>query len=257
MLAIIAAFKEEVDGYLSNRGFKVVTREKRLRFYESSQEPNVVVVDGALGKRRAQEATEAVVERHMPDYIVSAGFAGGTREGLQPGDLFVCNRLMAMEGAASMWGTQGTSDRPLLELDPPEWVPENGEAAQWNFEYSGCMSIPQVVSNTQMKTWIGATYPVSVIDMESFWVSEAAEAHGRPHMVVRSVFDPLEQTLPRFVGEAVSKGGTHKWMHAIRYLASNPTDTVHLLHLSQQVKATSASLGRFLARLVRRASVAH
>ena len=156
-----------------------------------------------------------------------------------------------------MWGTQGTSDKPLLELDPPKWVPENGEAMQWDFEYCGCMSVPQVVSNTQMKTWIGTTYPVSIIDMESYWVSEAAEAYGRPHTVVRSVLDPLEQTLPRFVGEMVSEGGKHKWMHAIRYVASNPTDTVHLLRLSQQVKAARASLGHFLARLVRRPSVAH
>lgn len=247
MLAVVAAFKEEVKDYLERRAFRLESQEKPLRFYESPEEPGVVVVVGAFGRTRAEQATKRVIERYKPDYIVSAGFAGGSRGGLRPGDLFVCDRLMSMEGPASLWGTTSPNERPPLVVDLPGWIVEDGEE---RFEYCGCMSVTQLVPTSKMKEWIGTTYSVGVIDMESYWVSEMAESHGISHVVVRSVLDPLEQTLPKFVGEAVADKEGHRWIAALRYLATNLTDAPKLLELPKQVKAASASLDRFLGQLV-------
>jgi len=100
-----------------------------------------------------------------------------------------------------------------------------------------------------MKAWIGATFPVGIIDMESYWVSEVAVAHGIRHMIVRSVLDPLEQTLPAFVGKAVDDESKRRWTHAVRYLATNPTHMPRLVRLAMQTRVARASLGRFLGGL--------
>jgi len=254
LLAIVVAFKEEVKDYLRRHNFKLVAHDKPLRFYESRQEPEVVVVDGAFGRRRAEEATREIVQRYRPDYIVSAGFAGGTRKGLRPGDLFICNRLMTMEGPASLWGVESLNEKPPLEVALPQWVIERDEPDREEIEYGGCMSVTQLVPSSHMKEWIGTTYSVSVIDMESYWVSETAASYGVPHVVVRSVLDPLEQTLPKFVSDTVSDEDPHRWRRAITYLATHLSETPKLLRLPQQVNAASASLDRFLAQLAPAAS---
>ena len=88
--------------------------------------------------------------------------------------------------------------------------------------------------------------PVSIIDMESYWVSETAASYGIPHMVVRSVLDPVGQTLPAFIEEAVSEDSGSNWARAVKYAVAKPMETPKLLQLAGQAKVARASLAEFL-----------
>ena len=90
MLAIVAAFKEEIKDYLKVGQFKITDRNEYLRAYLSKSLPDVVVIVGGFGKDRSQEAVEFAIERYRANAIISPGFAGGARAGLTSGDLFVC-----------------------------------------------------------------------------------------------------------------------------------------------------------------------
>ena len=249
MLAIVAALKEEVKSYLREGDFRTVARDRFLRFYQSPSEPEVVVVEGGLGRQRAEEAATQVVDRYRPDVIVSAGFAGGVRAGLSPGDLFVCSKLMAVEGPAVLWRRDAASERPLLNLDILEQLTKDTGPRE-EYEVCGCLSVPGLVSTSSMKAWIGETFQVSIIDMESYWVSEKAGAYGIPHVVVRSVLDPVEQTLPGFVGQMMGDDvDARMWERAVKYVVTKPMETPKLLQLASQVKVAGASLGRFLDTL--------
>jgi len=63
------------------------------------------------------------------------------------------------------------------------------------------------------------------------------------------VLDPLEQTLPPFVGKAVGDAKFRGWARALRYLARRPAEARHLGSLVSQVRVARASLDRFLDRL--------
>ena len=248
MLAIVAAFRDEVKDYISTRKFRVKAREGSVRFYESKLASEVVVVDGAIGRARAVDAVQKLITRYSPDFILSAGFAGGVQRGLSVGDVFLCDRLMAIEGPAMFWELDAAKERPTPMGRRPLFDTLMLEAKRNGNEcrLSGCLSVPDLVQSSSMKAWIGATFPVSIIDMESYWVSEVAAERDIPHAAVRTVLDPVEQTLPIFVGKAVTDERNRSWERAVRYLVSRPAEAPRLVHLASQVRVARASLGKML-----------
>ena len=249
MLAIVAAFNEEVKHYLKRGGFRVAARQDSLRFYQAPTDPEVIVVEGGAGRQKAEKATRQLIETYQPDIVVSAGFAGAVQADVRLGDIFICDRLMSVEGPAALWGLDTVRERSPIHADLVEKL-RGKEDTHQKYDFCGCLSVPQFVSSSSMKAWIGSTFPVSIIDMESYWVSETAAAYGVPHVVVRSVLDTMEQTIPAFVGETVSaEEGQRKWERAIKYLVSRPTEAPKLIRLASQVKIAGASLSEFLTRL--------
>ena len=244
----MAAFREEVSPYLRGGRFRVASRDGALRFYESDLQPGVVVVEGGAGRERAEEATNQVIKRYAPDFIVSAGFAGAVEPGLRPGDLFVCDRLMSIEGPAAVWRADSVMERSLANDSRYSLEAAEREGAE-GYPRCGCLSVPEFVSGGDMKEWIGSTFPVSIVDMESYWVSEVADAHHVRHVVVRSVLDPADQTLPPFVGHTVRDETGGRWGRAAKYLASHPAEAPTMIRLAMQSRTAGASLARFLTGL--------
>ena len=248
MLAVVAAFKEEVGSYLAEGEFRVELQENSLRFHRSRARPGIVVVEGGVGKRGALEAARKVIEQCRPDVVISAGFAGGVRAGMSPGDLFICDKLMSVEGPAPFWTNDTAKERCCAD---PGLLKTIAHLERTNREYAfgGCLSVPQFMSSSSIKAWIGATFPVSMIDMESFWVGEAAEEAGVPHIAVRAVLDSVDQTLPVFVGNTVSGDGRLRWISAVRYIVRRPTESIQLIRLRSQMKTAQTSLCEFLNTL--------
>jgi len=245
--AIVAAFKREVDHYLRQGGFKLVAEQGPARFYQSP-DPELLVVEGGVGKQGSQEATKLAIERYRPDFIVCAGFAGGVRPGLGPADLVVCDRLLSIEGPAALWTPEAVKERQPLDPELVQML-TNAKTDLQPFTWCGCLSVPEFVPSSSMKSWIGATFPVSIIDMESYWVSETAAAHSIPHLVVRSVLDTVDETLPPIVGDAFGAQDGPGWGRAAKYIVRNPMQAPGLIRLAKQVKAAGASLSRFLTAL--------
>ena len=249
LLGIVVAFKEEVNDYLKRRKFRVAAREGELKLYQSRLETDVVIVQGGVGRQRCQQATKLLAEKFQPEFIIGAGFSAGVQQGLRPGDLFLCDRLLALEGPAALWqvddAKEQTIERETLE---DKFFNDAGEDRP-RYTVGACLSVPEFVSGSSMKAWIGATYPVSIIDMESFWVSETARELGVPHAIVRSVLDPVEQTLPPFIGGAVENEDRRSWTSAAKYIVSKPGEVPKLVHLASQAKVARSSLCEFLAAL--------
>ncbi len=249
MLGIIAAFKEEVEDYLREGRFKMVDRVDSISFYQSISAPDVTVAVGGIGKDRAEAATGLLIDRYPPSYIVCAGFAGGVREGIGPGDLFLCDRLYSLEGPATFWGLDTAEERSVGDAAVINHLTKTAGDGDVNYKVAGCLSVPDLASGSLMKGWIGDNFPVDIIDMESYWVSKAAAAEGIRHVVVRSVLDPLEQTLPAFVGEAFDDSNRRRWVRAAGYVMRRPREASTMLRLAKQSGVASASLGGLLSTL--------
>ena len=246
-LAIIAAFRQEVGTYLDAHRFELTEAHDGLRIYRSDLKPEIVVVEGGVGRKKAEAAVTLAVERYRPNHVVNAGFAGGVLDSARVGDLFLCDRLYSLEGPAPLWRENSASERSLDGLDASSVL--IGDAHGIDYTVCGCMTVPALASGANMKTWIGTNFPVQVIDMESFWVSQVAASHRVPHMIVRSVLDPLDQTLPDFVGRAVDHDDSRSWRAALAYLVSKPAHAPQLVSLALQTRRARISLGRFLEAL--------
>ena len=248
MLAIVAAVKEEIKDYVRRGKFQVEARDGPRRFYLSPSHPEVVVVEGGVGRSKAQEATRQLIDRYEPDFIVSAGFAGGVQPGFSPGDLVVCDRFLCLEGSPSTWTAGAANERATNDLAATNGVLDRSELEE-EYQFRGCLSVPAIVSSSSTKEWIGVTFPVSVVDMESYWVNETAAEHGIAHVGVRAVLDPMEQSLPAFVASSMNDTGARRVVRAISTLASRPWEAPSLFGLAMKVSVASGSLGSFLIAL--------
>ena len=249
MLAIVAALEEEVRSYIDEGGFHIVGETAFLKIHQSAKLRGVIVATGALGRTRAQRAASYVIEQYRPATVVSAGFCGAVQEGLKPGDIFICDRLLGVDGPPVMWTADGARERPLTDVKAFEATVTGGVHKLERFQTGGCLSVPELVSTAPMKAWIGNEFQVAVVDMESYWVNEECAEYGIPHVAVRSVFDPVDQDLPGFIGEAASESNLRRIGRAMKHVATKPSEAAKLFSLASQSKAASASLGSFLSSL--------
>lgn len=248
MLAIVAAYKDEVSTYLKRGGFKFTGRDEGFGVYRSTSGPDVVVSEGGVGKERCQENVQFMSERYRPDLLISAGFAGGAVRTAKPGDVFICEKLVAVEGPVFLWGKEDVFQGPSRDMDTlfQRVLEEDPET----FREGACLTVPQFVSNPDMKEWLGANLRVNLIDMESYWVDETARTLGTPCLTVKAVLDPVDQSIPRFIGDYVNEGAAIRKFRAMAHLFMNPFDAPRLVRLSRQVRTAAATLARALETIV-------
>ncbi len=247
MLAIVAAFKDELSEYLKGGRFRVAYKDGNIRAYESEEFPDVAVLEGGIGKDMAQAATQLAVERYSPKLIVSAGFAAGAKREMETGDVFVCDRLVAIEGPAYLWAQSDVRTAESGRIQ--EMLDGSGPDGQ-GYRFAGCLNVPQFVSNASMKAWLGKTFDVSLIDMECYWVNQTAEALRVPCISVRAMLDPVEDAMPAFVGQVVDRRIAKRALKAVTYLSTNPAEAPRLIGLMKQVKVARSALAGFLTTIV-------
>ena len=247
MLAIVAAVKEEVDAYLRDRGFQPENEEEDIQFFRSSQAEDEVVVVSGIGRDRAQKATRAVAKACKPELIVSAGFAAAATPDLKTGDLVLCDNLMSFDTAPPYWSAGTVMSEATVDQDVLDEVVRGIQSSGEQVSLGGCLSVDHFISGGPLKTWVGRNLPVSVIDMESYWVCQTASELGLSRMVARTVLDSVEQSVPAFAGREAANPRRGRWARALGYVARRPRDIPGLLNLAGQVRVASASLARLLA----------
>jgi nucleoside phosphorylase len=241
MIAIAVALEREIEDYLIAGEFRSVDNFDRFRFYLSSIIRDVVVVIGGCGQQLSGEAANLVIEKFHPEVLLSVGYAAGARPDMVPGDVFVCKRLMSLTGEAVYWGVNTVLEKQIAESVLPY--------DQWNdidIRWGSCITVPMLVSGSSMKKWLGLNFDVDLIDLESYGVSEVAEAHGIPALIIRGVFDLMEQTLPPFVALSLHDSVSKTAIRAASYTISHPFSLRSTLALKSQARQVTESLSLFL-----------
>ena len=254
MIAILAALTDEIADFLAQGRYRLAVRAGENRCFESASERGVAVVVGGMGKERAESATRAALERYTPDLVISAGFAGAVRQGFSAGDIVVCNRAWSVEGPPEGWSRESARSSGLLGGASDSGLAHVLERMRPRPRNADCLSAPRLVSGSRAKEWIGTHFPVEIVDMESFWVCQAAARHDTPTIVVKSVFDPVDQTLPQFVADAAGSGAVARWRGALGLALSSPGQIPGLLRLAGQAKAARRSLANSLRAITSRGS---
>jgi hypothetical protein len=90
--------------------------------------------------------------------------------------------------------------------------------------------------------------------MESFWVSQTAARYDVSTIVLKSVFDTVEQTLPQFVADAAGSGSAARWRGAIGLALSRPSQIPSLLRLAGPAKVARRALAESLRAIASRES---
>ncbi|MDA1189563.1 MAG: hypothetical protein O2854_07810 [Chloroflexi bacterium] len=240
------ALREEVADFLRSGAFRCVDTSEALSFYESQTLPHVAVVEGGPGRLRAQETTVAALDRYHPRMIISAGFGGGTISSLKPGDLVIGETVLSLRGPSSDWKKDSAAIKKMFSQKEHRELEQVAASLKHPAVFGNIATVDRLVTSSQSKAWLGQTLSASVVDLESYWVTDIAVGRSTRCIALRSVLDPMEQELPAFVAFATEDASQRSWWRAALYALRRPGDVPTLLSLSSQYRAAKASLSAAL-----------
>ena len=168
--------------------------------------------------------------------------------GANTGDAFFCDRLVAVEGPLYLWEKSEAVE--FLDHELLERIRVNIPGGAAEYRLGACLTVPQFISNSSMKAWLGRTFEVRLIDMESYWVNEAARSAGVPQLSVKVMLDPVEDSVPGFVGDTLYRSRAYRAFRGVAYLAGNPLEARSMFRLARQVKKSRTALANCLFRIV-------
>ena len=237
MIGIVIAIREELTEFFSNNEFISHKHNQGNRtVFTSKMLPEVVVIESGMGKENAVSATNTLIECYKPNILISAGFAGSVKKNVPTGTSFICNKLWGIPGSPAFWATGIAENTEIMNehsiLSLNTYLNEAGAPVR----IGSCMTVNGFIHNDNLKTWVGENFPVDVIDMESYWVSQEAIKYNIEHIVVRVVLDPMEQKLPPFIVEAASNKKSRNILNGLKHVASNPGDIKKILQISLQAR---------------------
>jgi len=237
VIGIVIALREELTEFLSNNEFISHKHNQGNRtVFTSKMLPEVIVIESGMGKENAVSATNTLIECYKPNVLISAGFSGSVKKNVQTGTSFICNKLWGIPGSPAFWTTNIAENTVIMNehsiLSLNTYLNEAGAPVR----IGSCMTVDGFIYNDNLKTWVGENFPVDVIDMESYWVSQEAIKHNIEHIVVRVVLDPMEQKLPPFIVEAASNKKSRNILNGLKHVATNPGDIKKILQIFLQVR---------------------
>lgn len=220
-IAILAALPREVAPLVSGGAFRTVSNREGTSVWESDR---VIVACAGMGRERVTRALELAESRGRLDSIISVGYAGALRAGMQlgkaywpgtiidgkTGDRFECN-----DGE----GTLVTTDHAVGREEKLEL------AARWNAD---------------------------LVDMEAAAVARLAQLRRLPFRALRAVSDRVDDNVPNLGTFTDEQGGFRESSFAM-YVALHPWLIPTAMKLGKQSAQASQAIAQALRRILQQA----
>ena len=188
-----------------------------------------------MGKEAALNAGRRLLADRGPKVLVSIGFAGALDPGLRPGALLVASRLRpwpdGREGALRPDQTlEQLAHQTAVTLKMPCY------AGDW-------LTVDAVVASAVEKRRLRLETGAVAVEMESWYLAQAAQEAGVPFVAIRTVLDEAGRGLPQVI--ARSAGRPRALDMAVSVLL-RPLDTPSLIGLGRALVLARRSLARFV-----------
>jgi adenosylhomocysteine nucleosidase len=221
---------DRLSGVIMTQGSGFVAREGGLAGRR------LVIVESGAGCQSAARATRALVEGHRPEWIISAGFAGGLDDSLAQGDILMANQIV------------DTVDR---RLDIDFKLVHSAAAASRHFHVGRLLTTDFIIREPSEKRAVGKRYGALAVDMESWAVADVCRGEKIRFLSVRVISDAIEQTLPRDIDNLVKRKSTAGRLGAAAgAILRRPASIKDMWQLKEDALVASERLATFLAGVV-------
>jgi adenosylhomocysteine nucleosidase len=219
-----------LEGVVATQGHGLLVREGRLK------DRRLALILSGHGRRRAARATEALIAGHRPEWVLSAGFAGGLSPQLKRYDILVADHLVDAAG------NQLAID---LRLGPP--LP----AAARGVHVGRLLTADHVVRLPDEKRSLLQQYGALAVDMESFAVAEVCRRRQVRFLAVRVINDTADDALPPDVEKLLAQQTFAAQLGAAAgAIWRRPSSFKDIYKLKEDALLASDRLARFLAGIV-------
>lgn len=235
---IVAAMLEEVRPIWRRLTRQAACRVGRARVVHGHLGRHVVVVAATgEGDKLASAATAELLRVFPVSRLIVTGAAGALSLGLRAGALVIADQVRR-PGAEPM--------RPV------------GSLVEWAARASGArpahvITTPAIASSVTAKAALDERHGdggAAVVDLESAAFVEAADAAGVPWLVLRTVADTAEESLPAWLDGCRDSSGAIRRARVVWALLRDPRPLPRLLDLRRRVAAGGLAVSRAVLSLL-------
>jgi adenosylhomocysteine nucleosidase len=249
MLALLGAFGQEIINLRQHMVVSEMVAGQGCKLYRGKLENrDALLVKTGMGKERAENATNFMLERYPVSAIISLGFAGALSPELGIGDVVVCSTLHCAHKSEDKWVSAGlcTSDKHLLSLTSQDVGNMTGRC-----RLGSSVSVLQLESSTSKLQGLAETFNAHIVDMESYWIASIASARQIPFIAIRSISDTIRESVQPF-DRILTPDGRPLWRKAAWCFITHPQYLMNTFTLYRNVRIARQSLFACVRHLVRR-----
>lgn len=231
MIAITFALPAESSRFIAP------VRDKRrtacgdtgIIYGEINQRP-IAIFHTGVGRKACQANIDDFLRIEHPDFLISSGFAGGMREDLCAGDLFLAENF---------------SDRQLLFSAQKILASRRAHSAKLFTSMS-------IIDSVTERNEVARKASAAAVDMETEIIARACATRGIRMLSLRVISDSLHQPLPAPTGVLfdVERQKTD-FRKLITHTFKHPTALWRLVAFTQRIAAARSALADALITLLR------
>ena len=228
MIAITFALATESCDLVGQLTEKHVRDGSELVFGKIDKQP-VAIFHTGVGRKSCESKINGFLRSEQPDFLISSGFAGGVREDLHAGDLFLAENF---------------SERQLLDRARQTLIDRNPKIGRL---FTSTAIIDSIAERHETARTNGA----AAVDMETEFVATACEARGIPMLSLRVISDSTSEPLPAPPGVLfdIERQRTD-FKKLIAHSIGHPAAAWRLIVFARQIRNARARLTDALAALL-------
>lgn len=247
MFAIFCALPAELN-YL--RKFMMITATKSqgtCRIFEAKySNAGILLVLTGMGKENAVHAAELVIANYDIDIMISTGFCGSLNKENRPGGL-ACYSNVACDDTTCRDKEVVRIDDVLIGKTRRSIKGTTGEL------YVGKgVTTSAVCATPDSKSKLRERSGCDFVDMESYWIGRIANDNNIPFIVIRPVFDSLEDDLS--VLNYIMSHGKVDLHKAGAYIFRHPGKIGTLIRFAFVSRQTSRNTSYFMQYYIKKLS---
>lgn len=218
--AIIAAMERELTPLVRNWQSRPVSHNGRdFRVYEHE---HLAAVAGGIGPGPAAAAARAMIARHRPQNLISAGVAGALVPDLRAGTLFV----------------------PHIVIDSASGTEYRCNAG------SGILVTSAEMAGSVSKRALAEKFRASAVDMEATAIAEVARQERISFRCVKAISDEADFVMPP-LNQFVDGEGQFKTAQFLAWAAIHPLQWPRILTLARNTDRAIKALCNCLTSLAK------
>ena len=244
-IAILGAVTEEIAGIkreinISDR----VRLDKSEAWFGKYQGRNIVLVRTGVGRKRAQNATQQVIDKFNPEVIISMGYAGALTEGLNVGDMFVASTIFSPESDSNSFEMDDPKNLKWLELAKKTPPPENVK-----LKIGRLITVDMVVHTPKAKKELGSRFRAEAVEMETLEIALLTRVNKIAFISIRGISDAVNHELIDCSSFLGSDGELSK-LRAGWYVLTHPKSLKNAFSLRSNTQIATQNLTDFISRLI-------
>lgn len=185
------------------------------------------------GFANARRVTEALIDAHTPDWVLSCGFSGGLLPEMKVGHIVVPEEIVDIHG-----------QQYHIDLKMP------ADPARGLFG-GRIVTVDEIVRKVDDKRALAEQYGAVAADLESLSVAKVCAERKQRFLAVRVISDDLSQDLPSEILSIYGNTGTVRVGAALGAVWKRPSSVKDMWKLRNDAKRAAERLADFLDGVVK------